>query len=71
MLKRPAFLILFATLAVAMALPTTPRTASAEEGDRCGGHVEPRCRTVETCAQIPQTDVLTCTTNYYYFPDAQ
>jgi hypothetical protein len=71
MLKRLTMTTLLAAIAIAAGLTTRPRTAAAEEGDRCGGHVTPVCRKVELCAAVPASDTKTCTRDYYYFPDAE
>ena len=70
MWKRPAIAAAAVITALAMGLSTTPRTARAEEEpDRCGGRTEPTCRKIEACVQIPQTEIKTCTKDYYYFTD--
>jgi hypothetical protein len=71
MWKRPTVVAVISAIAVAMGMSTMPRTASAEEGDRCGGNVTPVCRKIEVCAQMPGTDTKVCTRDFYYFPNAE
>lgn len=71
MWKKPTVVAMIVTGAVVMGMSTTPRTASADEGDRCGGNVQPTCRKIETCAQAPGTDTKVCTRDFYYFPAAE
>jgi hypothetical protein len=47
---------------------TTPRTAAAE-GDECGGHSSPVCKSTKNCVSV-NGGTVTCTTDYYYYADA-
>lgn len=68
MWKRSAVAAITLTVALMMGLSTMPRTANADEGDRCGGNVSPVCRKIEVCVQAPGTDNKVCTKDFYYFP---
>jgi hypothetical protein len=47
---------------------TSPR-AEAAEADDCGGHNQPLCQTIKSCVSVGGGP-FSCTTDYYYFPDA-
>lgn len=61
--------LLTALVMLAGSMAVSPKVASADEIDRCGGMEKPLCSEVKTCAGLQGTKI--CTIDYYYFPSAQ
>ena len=60
--------MLLLAIVAGFAMLTTPR-AEAAEADACGGHNMPVCKSIKSCVSVNGSP-FSCTTDYYYYPDA-
>jgi hypothetical protein len=65
---RACVMVLTLALLAGSIAVTTPR-AEAAEPDECGGHNQPLCQSIKSCVSVGGGP-FSCTTDYYYFPDA-
>lgn len=62
-----AFVFLLVGIAASI-LASSPSTATAQSDD-CTGRNQPFCKSIKSCVSVNGSP-FTCTTDFYYYPDA-